>query len=499
MAPNFLGWAAYGWLLGVSLFSLRTAGGLVYLGRMRQQHSEPLPTKIRKLCLDVEQRLRIRRIVRYATTRTLESPVVIGWVRPLVLLPFTAITGLSEQQLRLVLAHELAHIKRFDPLVNLLQSAVEILFFYHPGAWWLSRRIRTEREYCCDDVALALGHKGVEYARALAQMEAWRQAPTLAMAANRHPLAARVARILGTTTPTQGAPGLRLGVGVLCLLLALGAGDVLFGLAQEDLDSDAPTHEAREDGEDRGPESTPRQSSTPEETQEARPRQTPTNAVVSEWSTELRSAFRVHGVTADFVQRVRDEGLDPSGEDLIAFAVHGVTPGLIRDLKQAGLELVKPEQVIAAKIHGVRPEFVRSLTDLGFAVTAEEAVALRIHGAEPELFEALSEEGLKPSVKDVLSLRIQRVTPEFIRAIRAEGFEPEPKKLLAMRVHRVTPEYIAGLRQLGLDLSIDQIVSAKIHNLSLEFIARAHELGFDKLDIDKLRLLKQLGVVETAG
>ena len=98
-------------------------------------------------------------------------PTVIGWLKPVVLLPASALAGLTPRQLEAILAHELAHIRRHDYLVNLLQTLVETLLFYHPAVWWLSRRIRVERENCCDDLAVSLCGDPVAYAAALADLE----------------------------------------------------------------------------------------------------------------------------------------------------------------------------------------------------------------------------------------------------------------------------------------------------------------------------------------
>src|SRR5262249_6671834 len=113
------------------------------------------------------------------------------------LLPIASIAALSPAQVEAILAHELAHIRRHDYAVNLLQTLVETLLFYHPAVWWLSARIRTEREHCCDDVAIAMCGDPVGYAKALAELEVFRStAGTLAMAASGGSLIDRVRRIL---------------------------------------------------------------------------------------------------------------------------------------------------------------------------------------------------------------------------------------------------------------------------------------------------------------
>ena len=146
---------------------------------------------------------------------------MIGWFRPIVFLPVTALTGLSEDQLRSVIAHELAHIQRFDPFVNVFQVCVETLLFYHPAVWWLNKRIRAEREHCCDEMAVSVCGNAVEYARALTLMEEWRRAPVLAMAANRGPLTERIVRVLGLKTLGAGMRGIGLTGSILCLSAAL--------------------------------------------------------------------------------------------------------------------------------------------------------------------------------------------------------------------------------------------------------------------------------------
>src|SRR5438105_9546309 len=172
------------------------------------------------------------RVIRYCECDRLDAPAAFGWIRPVVLLPVRALSGLTEDQIEAVIAHELAHIRRLDCFVNLFQIAVETLLFYHPAVWWVSQRIRTEREHCCDDEAVALCGDAVNYARALTLMEEWRTAPSLMMAANRSPLSQRVVRILGL----DGAAGrfrlAGMAVAVACLVGAMVAGNAFLGVAR---------------------------------------------------------------------------------------------------------------------------------------------------------------------------------------------------------------------------------------------------------------------------
>lgn len=139
-------------------------------------------------------------------------PMVLGWLRPVILLPSSAADSLEPKQLRAILAHELAHVRRRDYLANLIQMAAETLLFHHPAAHWVSRRIRTEREYCCDDVAVSVGADAADYARALAALDDARVDCRLALAAASGTLLDRIQRIAGhprpMLTPMRGVAAL---------------------------------------------------------------------------------------------------------------------------------------------------------------------------------------------------------------------------------------------------------------------------------------------------
>jgi hypothetical protein len=176
------------------------------------------------------RRLHISRAITLLESTLVEVPTVIGWLKPVVLLPASALGALSPSQLEAILAHELAHIRRHDYLVNLLQTLVETLLFYHPAVWWLSRRIRIERENCCDDLAVSLCGDPVAYANALADLESLRSETTpthhIALAATGGSLLHRVRRLLRAPSPHSGrGPAWLAGSAALLLIggIALGA------------------------------------------------------------------------------------------------------------------------------------------------------------------------------------------------------------------------------------------------------------------------------------
>jgi beta-lactamase regulating signal transducer with metallopeptidase domain len=155
---------------------------------------------VQQVFVNVKERLGLSKPVRLLVHACIDSPIVVGWVRPVVLLPIALASGLTAAQLIAIFAHELAHIRRHDFLVNILQRCVESILFYHPAVWWLSKRIRNEREHCCDDVAVQICGSPKIYAEALIQMEHARVGPLLAVAATDGSVLQRFRRVLGIRT-----------------------------------------------------------------------------------------------------------------------------------------------------------------------------------------------------------------------------------------------------------------------------------------------------------
>src|SRR5689334_9106010 len=186
------------WFVGVLFLSLRFLGGLFVARRLKQMQTGALLEQWQARLAGLCEQLRVSRPVQLCESMLVEVPTVIGWLRPVILMPVSALTGLSPAQLEALLAHELGHIKRYDYLVNLLQTAVETLLFYHPAVWWLSSQIRQEREHCCDDLAVETCGNVLMYARALAELEQLRGlAPHLAVAASGGVLLRRIQRLVG--------------------------------------------------------------------------------------------------------------------------------------------------------------------------------------------------------------------------------------------------------------------------------------------------------------
>ncbi|MDB6110377.1 MAG: Regulatory sensor-transducer, BlaR1/MecR1 family, partial [Pedosphaera sp.] len=203
-----LSWLVIAWALGVFTLSGRLLIGWLQVRRLTRTAAIPLEGLWQERLAELANRLRVSRPVRLLQSALVEVPTVIGWLRPVILLPASCLAGLTPAQLEAVLAHELAHIRRHDYFINLLQSLAETLLFYHPAVWWVSRRIREEREHCCDDLAVRTCGDRITYARALATLEELRLAPPqLALAAGGAPLLERIRRLAGRSGKEVGRSG----------------------------------------------------------------------------------------------------------------------------------------------------------------------------------------------------------------------------------------------------------------------------------------------------
>lgn len=179
-----LPWLVALWVVGVVALSVRLAHGWIVARRLRTDGARTTSPSLQQVLTRLAARMRVTRPVQLLESLLVEVPAVIGWLRPVILVPASALTGLTPQQLEVLLAHELAHVRRYDYVVNVVQCVIETLLFYHPAVWWVSRRVRDEREHCCDDLVVQLCGDRHLYASALVDMERLRpRTPRLALAA----------------------------------------------------------------------------------------------------------------------------------------------------------------------------------------------------------------------------------------------------------------------------------------------------------------------------
>jgi beta-lactamase regulating signal transducer with metallopeptidase domain len=377
LLPLFLAF----WTLGVTLLSVYHLGGWIQVLRLRERSTRPIP-EWEKVVRQLSRRLGIWKRVEVLETSALAVPVVIGWLRPVILVPASALIGLTPQQLEAILAHELAHVRRHDYFVNLFQTVAETLLFYHPVVWWVSSVIRRERELCCDDLAVAVSGDRMIYARALAELEGLRTAPSprLALASTDRPLLTRVHRIIGVYRAKPLRPSWLAGVLALSLLPGVfsGAADAAEPALSRDamrrfqaLGLELPPEELRE---------LAKQGVTPEYVRiwERAGYSPPSSREPEELRqyANILKAFRQSGVTPEYRQELLDCDFRKLN-DLVVLGKQRVPSGYVRELAYAGYCGIhlSPDGVVKLWKNEVPPDFIKKTLKLeGRHRTADELV-----------------------------------------------------------------------------------------------------------------------------
>jgi beta-lactamase regulating signal transducer with metallopeptidase domain len=534
-------WIFLAWLSGVLALA---AWNLVGWGRTRRwtHHGvEPVSEAWRRRVAGLCARLGIRRAVRVMASTLVEVPSVVGWLRPVVLVPMAALSGLPPDQLEIVLVHELAHIRRGDYLVNLLQVVAETLLFYHPAVWWVSAQLRRERENCCDDMAVAVGGDRLAYARALLGLEELRIVrPRLALGATDGSLVHRIRRLAGGAAMNHDhIAWSRLAGSLLAGLLLIGGVALVLAAQGLTLGTDASPLAGGE----------PITVAARTEVQnDARDRDDHA-AITGDWELQRRNGryrlrleigsgrrhssmdFRlsddeqtaVREAKGNAVTLKRDAGtfrlafdddrrgggeftFQPDARTMKRFAELGVQ-GLtdrqafhlacsdvdvrwVEELHDLGYKDVDAEELVALGIHRVTPEFIREIAALGYEkLDLDQLLAMRIHDVTPEFVKQMAEAGYAHLPADqLLAWRIHDVTPEFVKQMAEAGYaHVSADQLVAWRIHDVDPDYVKELAELGYrDLDADQLTAWRIHDVSPHFVREMEELGISGLHGDDL-------------
>ena len=241
------------WAIGSLLFLLKFIAGYTYVLHMANTAKEEVKSVVKKVD-KLRKKFDISRKVSIKCSTAIRTPMVLGIIKPVILFPVGMVNQLTPQELEAVLSHELAHIRQHDFVINIIQSIIESIFYYHPGIWMISRIIHEEREACCDDLAVqATGHK-ISYAKTLIKLQELQQqqaiAPALGLTGKYKPFSNRIKRLLNL--PLQ-LPRIRervVSMMVLCLVMisVIGQGSSSNAIEIGDLDvyiiDDCPANES---------------------------------------------------------------------------------------------------------------------------------------------------------------------------------------------------------------------------------------------------------------
>jgi beta-lactamase regulating signal transducer with metallopeptidase domain len=490
---SVLWWVDGVWVAGVLALSLRSLGGFWLIQRLRTSAQTLPPPQVHASFLRICAVLRLRRSVLLRVSTAIAGPVTVGAVRAMVLLPLSAISSLGPEELEVVFAHELAHVRRADFLWNVIQTLAETLFFFHPAVWWINGCIRHERELCCDDLALKICPNPVVYAGALFRLEEQRSRHLrLAMALDGHQgpqtLRMRIARILGDpaeSSPSRSARPLSLAAACAALIIfLLPVPQLLARLSPM-----------------------PKAASIEKTVSKPLPKPAAAHPIPANTSVRLAAPMQPVimvsgspqqelGKTAASAYNTQD-GPQPKLEDKASEAQQHKST-YIDAMKAAGYD-VDLDKYISMKIQDITPEYARAMSQVGFGkLSADDLISCKIQGVTQEYIAQLKQQGLEvKSVHDAISYRIFSVTPEFVAGMKAAGFDGlTSKQLLSLRVQGVTPEYARSITQQFPGATADDLVKTRIFNIDAAFIDSAKKHGFTNPSLEKLVRLRISGVLE---
>ena len=531
-ADRLMPWIDGVWLAGVCFLALRAAGGWWRLRSLRRSAQVSVPLAVQRSFAKVVGQLRLAQPVVLRLSREVISPMAMGIWRTSVILPLSVATSLPAEQLEAVLAHELAHIRRWDYFCNLLQTAIECLFFFHPAVWWMSRRTRELREVCCDEIAARTCADPGIYAEALLQMEEQR-AEHLQLGVALHgkggTLLNRIRRVMGERTMEYGSKS-AVRVAAACLVVAglAVAPHVAKGLKAEPAgarivagESAAPVPMAQVASGNiavAAPASRNERAAGVEVSQ-AVPAPAPAPAAVPVAAAapapaampapmpnpmprdeDMQDAESAGG--KDYLQKMRDAGypldLNKDLDTIISLRSVGVTPEYAKAMAQAGMGTPTLRELVALKSVGVTPEYVAGLKGSNAAPTNfKEVISEKAVGVTPEYAKAMAATGMgAPTMHDLVAMKSQGITPEYVAQMKAGGIAPaDLHELIALRSVGVTPDYARAMAAAGMGTpTTHDLVAMKSQGITPEYLAQMKAGGLAPANLHELIALRSVGV-----
>jgi len=545
---RLLPWVVELWVLGVVIVSLRLIGGWWLVRRLARAAGNVSLEAWEARLGDLAERMRVSRPVRLCRSALVEVPTVVGWMKPVILLPASTLTGLTPGQIEAILAHELAHIRRHDYLVNLLQSVVEMLLFYHPAVWWVSKRIRDERELCCDELAIRVSGDAVSYARALYELENLRgRSAELALAASGGSLARRIARLLGLPgrpweATTRGLVGF-VGASAVIALVVLSALEQSPALAQASTKIVRTTAQvakvqvakavvaieqravkvaaavpalAKDAKHDLAAAAEAAQIDAAMADAAAQASQAPISTAVTtksstETSTDISIGIGESGTTVEVKaacnkdkDRDQDDDEDASSvtnrfsaDEWLRMRQHGVSEKYIQNLHPYLPELTSDELITLAD-HGVSSLYVGNLKRAGLDdLSVDDLVRLASHGVQSKYVANVRNAGLdQVSVEDMVQLADHGVSSAYIRGLK--GIDPDDlsvEQLIRLANSGVSTEWYSAMDWMGLsEFSVEQAIQLRNSGITPEYANKLKLVTHRRLTLEELRRLANNGV-----
>ena len=529
------------WILGVAIFLLRMLSSISYVYYLKGRMNFPADEYWLDLLDDMIRKIGLDKTVTLVESALVRTPQVVGYLKPVILFPLGMINRLPAAEVEAILAHELSHILRHDHLLNVLQSVVETLFYFHPGVWWISAQIRTERESASDEMAIQLTGDALTYAQALVtvqEMGYMPMSPALAFAGqHKSQFMLRLQRILHIKSPTTNTMEKMLTV-VLIAGSLVGMGwiknfahntytHIKAGLVETRdepyyiVETDNNAFMARNgfwNAEIKGERVYLNLQSKTEHSNWNTSRYFDKKEFSALPTTESDfNLKREAGVinfkgkfegnegygkfefvqSAEFKQYLDQQkvtGVDE--DDMLHLYMANVNKDYIAYLGQNGYTSLSGSKLVEMAIHGLDKETLAGYFDAfkksGYGqVSLNKLVELKIHGAGPKYMQGLADLGFKNlDLDEVLQAKIHGVSADYIKDLKDVGYTNLPmEKIVEFKIHGVTADYAKRMAQAngGKVMSSDELVSSKIHGLNPDRIEKIQKSANGQMSMDDMR------------
>jgi beta-lactamase regulating signal transducer with metallopeptidase domain len=488
------------WMVGTAVVLLRMLLGMLKVWWIARKVEPITDVCWEMMTRNLATKLQLRKPIKLQKSKRIAVPMTWGTLRPVVLLPDES-EEWSLQCRSIVLLHELAHVKRFDCLTQMMAQLACAVYWFNPLVWYVAQQLRVEREFACDDYVLEAGTRATDYASHLVEIaSAFRveaQVASMAVGMACSELESRVRAILNAdlSRRTINVSQMTLAVfGVLLLVLPLAVIQPWANAA------------SRSDTRIASDESVTEQSETRLSKEDSARLNTSVQVNITDENQQKSSVTHTHeskeqhqvevSATIESGEIQQSAPHPVSHEDVVEVEVQSDEKSSAKDEKPSTKPTV--DGATRMKVYNITPEFIESMRKLGFDnLSINQLVQFRIHNVNEEFIREARNWGfdnLTPN--QLMQLRMAGITAAYIETMKRAGFTNlSVNKLANLRLHNVTPEYIEMLRRLGYDnLSLDQLLSLKVHDVTEEFIRSTESWGYGKLSINDLAQVKIFNV-----
>jgi beta-lactamase regulating signal transducer with metallopeptidase domain/predicted metallopeptidase len=504
------------WLLGVGLFLLKLLGGISYVYYLRNQHNFPVDEYWFETIQNLSKRVNIQKQIDLVESALVRSPVVVGYLKPMILFPIGAINRLNPNEVEAILAHEIAHVMRDDYVFNIVQSVIEALFYFNPAVWWISANIRAERENCCDDVAIELCGNSMTYAKSLVlvqEMQYYSAAFAMGFAGQRkNQLLLRVQRVLNQSNNKSNVMEKLIATCLIVLGFVFlsygGSTPILPDLSQNetlnelisDTDNDPLSmsgywnaeiknesvyvnfqHKSATNNWNSGHTFDKKEFSALPTTESEFTITREAGTMTMKGKFEGNEGYGKFTFTenADFKIFLAQEGIEITKEhDMMMLFMGNINRDYVAFLKQNGYKDISKSRLVELSIHGLTKDVLTSYfsTFDKKDLTLGKLIELKIHGVTAAYKKSLNDAGfIDVPLQQIIEAKIHGVSPEYLADLASSGYKPTSlQEVIEFKIHGVNGDFIKKMKgKTNRDLSNSDIVEAKIH-------------GVDRIDVEKV-------------